>query len=179
MDTKDVWNSVKGIVGKVAPVLGNAIVPGAGGVAGSLLSSVLGCDNDPISVEKALIGATPDQLNELKNLENTHKERLIELGIENDKLHVQNTQDARARELEIVKITGKKDYNLYILAWTVVFGFFALCLYLMSKPLPQGSNEVVFMLFGALASGFGVVLQYFFGSSKSSSDKTSLMATKK
>jgi hypothetical protein len=27
------------------------------------------------------------------------------------------------------------------------------------------------MLFGALATGFGQVLQYFFGSSKSSSDK--------
>ena len=47
---------------------------------------------------------------------------------------------------------------------------------LMQYKLSEGSNEVVFMLFGALATGFGTVLQYFFGSSKSSSDKTQLMA---
>ena len=179
MDTKDVWNSIKGIVGKIAPVLGNAIVPGAGGIAGSLISSVLGCDSDPMSIEKALINATPEQMVEIKNLENSHKEKLIELGIENDKLYVQDIQDARRREIEIVKATGKKDYNLYVLAWTVIVGFFALCGFLMVKPLPTGATEVVYMLFGALASGFGVVLQYFFGSSKSSSDKTTLMAVKK
>ena len=48
----------------------------------------------------------------------------------------------------------------------------------MFRQLPQGSNDVVFMLFGALASGFGVVLQYFFGSSKSSSDKTKHLVLK-
>ena len=49
----------------------------------------------------------------------------------------------------------------------------------MNIPLPDGSSDVVFMLFGALVTGFGTVLQYFFGSSKSSTDKTSLLAGKK
>ena len=179
MDTKDLWKSVKGIVGKVAPVLGNAIVPGAGGIAGTLISNVLGCDNDPMAIEKALVNATPEQITKLKEIETKHEERLIELGIENDKLYVQDTQNARQREIEIVKATGKRDYNLYILAWTVIFGFFLLCGFLMYRPLPQGSSDVVYMLFGGLNIGFGTVLQYFFGSSKSSSDKTKLIVSKK
>ena len=178
MDTKDIWNSVKGIVGKIAPVLGNAIVPGAGGVAGSIVANVLGCDNDPMDIERALVNATPEQINQLKEIEAKHKEKLVELALENDKLYVQDTQNARLREIEIVKATGKKDYNLYVLAWTVLVGFFLLCGFLMFRQLPQGSNDVVFMLFGALASGFGVVLQYFFGSSKSSSDKTKHLVLK-
>ena len=175
MSASDIWNSIKGIVGKVAPVLGNAIVPGVGGVAGSLIANVLGCENDPMSIETALHSATPEQFTELKKLEHTHKERLIELGIENDLMYVKDVQDAREREIAIVKATGKKDINLYILAWIVIVGFFGLCTFLMYRPLPAGSSDVTFMLFGALATGFGTVLQYFFGSSKSSSDKTGLL----
>jgi hypothetical protein len=44
--------------------------------------------------------------------------------------------------------------------------------------LPPGQNEVIFMLFGAISSGFGQVLGFFFGSSKSSADKTQLLGKK-
>jgi hypothetical protein len=71
-----------------------------------------------------------------------------------------------------------RELNLYVLAWTIIIGFFTLCGILMWKPLPQGSNEVVFMLFGALSAGFGSVVGYFFGSSKSSSDKTKMLSQK-
>jgi len=47
----------------------------------------------------------------------------------------------------------------------------------MRIKIPEGSNQVVFLLFGALATGFGQVLQYFFGSSKSSAEKTQLLLT--
>jgi lipopolysaccharide export LptBFGC system permease protein LptF len=72
--------------------------------------------------------------------------------------------------------TGKKDLNLYILAWTVVGGFFALCAILMEVSLPEGSSQIVYLLFGGLVTGFTQVLGYFFGSYKSSNDKTKLLA---
>lgn len=172
----DIWNGVKKTLGVVAPVLANAIVPGSGGLAASLVSSVLGVENTPEAINEAIKSATPEQLVSLKKIENDHKERLVELAIENDKIYLNDRQNARNREMEIVKSTGKTDKNLYTLAWTVVIGYFLLCTALMYVPLPQGSNQVVFMLFGALSSGFGMVLQYFFGSSKSSSDKTQHMA---
>ena len=73
----------------------------------------------------------------------------------------------------------KKNVMLYSLAIVVVVGFFVLTGTLLWVPLPDGSPEAIFMLFGALATGFGTVLQYFFGSSKSSADKTELMNGKK
>jgi hypothetical protein len=39
------------------------------------------------------------------------------------------------------------------------------------------TSPAVYMLFGALSAGFGSVMQYFFGSSKGSADKTQLMAS--
>jgi len=170
----DVWDGVKNIIGKTAPLLANAIIPGSGGVASGLISNMLGVENDPIKIQDRLL-ANPDNLLKLKELETKHEERLIELSTENNKVFIQDVQNARTREIEITKSTGKKDYNLYVLAWSVIIGFFVLCWLLMKYPLPEGSNEVVFMLFGGLNAGFATVLSYFFGSSKSSSDKTKLL----
>jgi uncharacterized membrane-anchored protein YitT (DUF2179 family) len=75
-----------------------------------------------------------------------------------------------------VKATGKRDYNLYILAWTVVVGFFGLCAALLFKAIPDGQNDIVYVLFGGLVTGFSTVLAYFFGSSKGSADKTKFLA---
>jgi len=41
--------------------------------------------------------------------------------------------------------------------------------------LPEANVGPVNQLFGAMATGFGMVLQYFFGSSKGSADKTAAM----
>ncbi|MBW1730019.1 MAG: hypothetical protein JRH08_00810 [Deltaproteobacteria bacterium] len=117
-------------------------------------------------------GKVPPEVQvKLQELMYQHAERIYELEI-------QDRQGARRREIEVVKATGTKDVFLYFLAMLVVAGFFALCALLMYKPLPQGSTQAVFLLFGALATGFGSVLNYFFGSSKSSKEKTELLAKK-
>ncbi len=74
--------------------------------------------------------------------------------------------------MESEKATGKRDMNLYVLAWMVVGLFFALVGLLMFVVLPEANVGPVNQLFGAMATGFGMVLQYFFGSSKGSADKT-------
>lgn len=169
---------IKSIVGKAAPILGNAILPGIGGPALSMIAKIFGCDPEPESVYEALKNATPEQVLAMKDMENKHEERLIELATEETKLHVENTKDARNREIEITKITGKRDINLYVLAWLVVLGFFGLMSLMIFVDIPETNIGPVNQLFGALAAGFAVVLAYFFGSSKSSSDKTKLMANK-
>ncbi len=69
-----------------------------------------------------------------------------------------------------------KEINISIIAYLIIAGFFALLGMMIFQPLPEGSSEAIFLLFGALASGFGAVVNYFFGSSKSSNDKTKLMS---
>jgi len=174
----DLWDGVKKGLSTVAPLLANAVLPGSGGVVGSLVSGVLGCDNKPEAITNALANATPEQKVALIKIQNTHEENLVKLATENDKIYLQDVQQARDREIAIVKATGKKDYNLYILAWTVIVGFFLLVYFMMYVTLPEKNIGPVNQLFGALATGFGMVLSYFFGSSKSSKDKTAMLRPK-
>jgi hypothetical protein len=96
---------------------------------------------------------------------------------DNDELiaRLADTQGARAMKSDGEKSTGKRDLNLYLLAWLMVVGFFVLMGVIMFVKVPEDSTGVVFMLFGALSSSFGAVINFFFGSSQSSKDKTELM----
>jgi len=181
------WKDVAKVVSNVAPLLGTLIGGSAGGAIGTavkLVASALGVGEDPEEVMQA-IQTDPEALVKIKELELKHQEELAKLALERERLaaeqeraRLQDLMSARQREIEVTRATGKRDVNLYVLAWTVVCGFFGLCFALMKVPIPEGANDVVFMLFGALAAGFGQVLQYFFGSSKSSAEKTLLLATR-
>lgn len=173
----DFWEGAKQALVKIGvPVIAGALVPGSSGFASRMASKILGCEDTPEALQVAAQKATPDQIQALKEMENRHEEKLAELNLEQDKIALQNTQSARNREMAIVQATGKKDYNLYILGWSIVFGFFGLTLYMMAYEMPEGNLGPVNQLFGALVMGFGGVVNYFFGSSKSSSDKNSLLS---
>ena len=167
---------------KALPLLGGLLGGPAGALgakaAVSLISSALDLEPEKTTPDDVLelVQANPESLIRLKEAEMAHKERLQALLLEEQELQLKDVADARARERAIVEATGKKDLNLYILAWTVVGGFFALCAILMKVTLPESSSQVVYLLFGGLVAGFTQVLGYFFGSSKSSSDKTRLLA---
>ena len=115
----------------------------------------------------------------LKQIELNNKTELEKIALQRDEAYLKDTQSARDREVEIVKATGKKDINLYVLAWTIVTGFFISVGTLMFVSLPETSSQAVFLLCGALIAGFGSVIHYFFGTNKSSGDKTALLALKK
>ena len=74
---------------------------------------------------------------------------------------------------------AKKDLNAYILAWLIVLGFFALTIYLLHLVHTGGQIKdqtgSVFMLLGTVSTAFGIVVQYFFGSTKGSAEKTAAM----
>ena len=97
--------------------------------------------------------------------------------------YLKDVADARAREVAVVQATGKKDINLYMLAWTFVVGFFVAIITMMvlvlSGKMPDNMPQyVVFLLgslFGTFTSGVTAIIQYFFGSSKGSHEKTEMM----
>lgn len=70
---------------------------------------------------------------------------------------------------------ARADLHRYILAWTVVVGFFAVLVVLMFTPLPEAAVGPVNQLFGALTAAMGMVVNFFFGSSDSSRRKTELL----
>jgi len=174
----DTWNRVKDLIGGAAPLVGTLVGGPAGGAVGTLLSSALGVEDTPEAIETELRG-NPEALVKVRELELTHKTKFEELALENTRAHLADRQDARVAEIERMK-AGASNRFMYTLAVLVTAGFFLLCGVLMFKTsaIPEGSREVAFVLFGTLSTAFGGVMQYFFGSSKGSSEKTSLLANK-
>ena len=189
------WKEVAGKVAKAAPMLGSLLGPAgtaAGGII-SLIGSAFGLTEEETTPDKInqIIEQDPQALLKFKELEMKHKEKLEELLLEREKIKIeeerirlQDVASARSREIAIVQATGKKDYNLYILAWLFISGFFATIIVMtvlsFTDRIPESMPDyMIFLLgnlFGALSAGTGAIIQYFFGSSKSSGDKTTMMA---
>ncbi len=178
---KDVGNAIAEFAPALAGVVGGAFGGGAVGTLASsgvsVLLNALGLKSDakPDEVMEA-IKASPEAALKLKEAEIEFKVKMGEQRLEEVKANLADRGSARTREVEITKATGRRDINQYILAWVIVSGFFGLTSLLVFKTVPQDSSGVVFMLFGALSAAFGGVTQYYFGSSKGSSEKTELLA---
>lgn len=173
------WNDIKGLIGKGAPLIGTLLGGPAGGAVASLVANALGVEDTPDAISAAL-KSDPGALLKLKELEFTHKTRFQELMLEETKAHLADRQSARQREIEIQKAGGSNKL-MYILGSLIVVGFFASLIVLLFKTtaIPAGSRDAIMLLFGSLIASFGAVVQYFFGSSKGSSDKTALLVNKK
>jgi len=181
------WKEVGNTVKKVAPMLGTVLggpVGGAVGGAVSMLMSAFGInsegDPDPGEV-LSRIQMDPEWRVKLRQIESDNQVALQQLVIEQERIYLQDRQSARLADVEKTKATGSRDYNLYILAWVIVVGFFGLVGLLIFRQIPD-TNEMAKvalpMLFGAMISGFKDVLGYFFGTSKSSREKTQLLTRK-
>jgi len=87
--------------------------------------------------------------------------------LQSKKMIFDDKLNARGREVEVTKTTGKRDYALIALAVVIVIGFFAGLVSLIFVTLDKGSGtyELLYMMFGALITKFGTVVDYFFGSS--------------
>ena len=122
---------------------------------------------------------TDEQVAELKKFEMTNKIELEKLALANkqeDNRHAEkkteiitaDKSNARNREIEVVKTTGKKDNTVTILAGVIVIGFFSGLISLVFVTLDKGSGtyELLYMMFGALVIKFGTVVDYFFGASE-------------
>ena len=90
-----------------------------------------------------------------------------EAKLQSKKMVFDDKSNARNREVEVTKATGKKDNAVTILAGVIVFGFFGGLISLVFVHLDKGCGayELLYMAFGALTMKFGTVVDYFFGSS--------------
>ena len=134
----------KKLAGKGLKLLGGAI-PG-GGIVMDMVSSALDTDPTPEAVAKA-IDENPDAALKLTEIQTRHKEVLEGIALERARLEIEGERDrladvqsARNMNIAGMQATGKRDINLYVLAWTVIVGFFALMTLLIFRPLPSGAE---------------------------------------
>ena len=178
------WDNIKELIGTSAPVIGTLLGGPAGGAVGGLISKVLGVDNTPEAIELALMN-NPDALLKIKELETSKELAILQAELENkridvgsvidnrkldnekDQMFLSDKQSARSRQTDSEKATGKVDVALYVIAGVIVLAFFAsiLALIFITLDKQSGTYELLLMLFGALTTKFGTVVDYFFGAS--------------
>lgn len=68
-----------------------------------------------------------------------------------------------------------KDIFQYVLGTVVVITFIILLWFLFKKEIPQTNMNLLSLIIGALIGSFTTVVQYFFGSSKGSAEKSEIL----
>lgn len=164
-------------VAALAPTIGTALGGPFGALAGTVLGSILGVKKEDGSIdsslealEKAVKGLTPEDYVKLKVAEQEFQTKMVELDIEKDKLSFNDRDSARKREMEV------KDSTPKLLALLVSVGFFGLLVALMLvKDIPTSTHELLNTMVGACGTGWTMMLAYYFGSSRGSDSKNSVI----
>ncbi len=152
------FDAIKNIVGAVAPTLGTALGGPLGGAAASAIAGVLGCDNDPQSLQKALAKATPEQLSEIKKAELDFEARMKELDVDLYALQTADTADARKH--------FAKDWTARFLAITLCLLFAGYIVLVTVLPPDQNSDAIINLILGSITGSFSTVIAFYFGSSQ-------------
>lgn len=159
----------KSIVKTVAPALGTAL---AGPMAGMAIREIgnrwLGSDTaGSKEIEEAVLNATPDQLAELRQIDSDFKVRMRELDIDLEKLEVEDRKSARS----LFSISVWPQMLL-----SAVFGigyFWVLYLFMAHGVAVDDSLRDAFnIILGVLTAAISSILQFWFGSSLGSKEKT-------
>ena len=148
---------LKNLVGTVAPTIGTALGGPMGGMAANMIADVLGCDNDPKSIQKAMDSATPEQMLELKKAEAEFEVKMKELEVEVFKLEVADTQDARK--------TFSKDWTARIIGIAVIGGFMGYIFLVTLQPPEQNSEALINLVLGYLGGLASAIISFYFGAS--------------
>lgn len=167
----------------VAPKLGLALGGPLGGLAGGLLSQGIGrllgkqdASGAPVpatqkEIETALIGADPQTLLAIKNIEADLAKHMADLGLQEEQLKYQDTANARGREIAV------KDWTPKIIAYLVIVLVLIAEGSMFFVGQPRGIDGVVLgRILGTLDSALMLVLGYYFGSSAGSASKDVTLA---
>ena len=177
MDLKDLGKSFASLGLKV---LGTAVGGPAGTAVADMVGHVLGLDSSAPDAIATAVAADPQAALKLKQFELDHALELQKLVLQEQSLWLSDVQSARTREVETTKATGKRDLNLFALAWVIMGGFIGLigCLIVLQvvyKSIIQ-SDPLISLLVGSLSTDAGMVVGYFFGSSKGADESTRILA---
>jgi hypothetical protein len=165
----------KALVQTVAPWIGTALGGPLGGAAVSAIGDALGLsDKNEAAVKAALSGATPEQMLALKQADQQFALRMQELGFKQvadmEALAAGDRKDAR----DMQKTT--RSPIPAVLSILVTAGYFLVLLGMMMGWLKAGDSQALLLMLGSLSTGWGVVMAFWFGTTRGSEVKTELLA---
>ena len=162
------WSKIKDAVGKYAPVAGMLLGGPAGGAVGGLISSALGVGNDPDAVATALMD--PQKVGELRKWAMEHEQELQRLALQTLQTELADTQHARSTHAASVMPA------VVTALLTLICG--SMLSMLLFFEIPVANRDILIQSFGTVLGFWGASIAYWVGTTRSSSDKTRLMAGK-
>lgn len=160
------------ILGTVAPALATAAGgPLAGAAVKAIASKLL---NKPEAtqdeVEAAVIGADPQTLLKLRELDQQFAKDMQAAGIRLEEIEAEDRANARAREISV------RDRTPAALALLITTGFFGTLGWMLINGKPATGGDALLVMLGALGGAWASVCSYYFGSSAGSKLKTEALA---
>lgn len=167
----DEW---KKLLGSVAPLVGTALGGPLGGVAASFVADKLGLSEKTVAAVTEVLKETkldPAQVAQLKQAEIDFQKFCKTHEIDVEKVHAADRASAR----EMLKATGSA-----VPAWLtfiIVVAVLGLEGWMILKGTPQGIDQLVLgRIMGTLDMALGLVLAFWFGTTRNSQEKTNLLA---
>ena len=163
------WHSVIDVVKKLAPTAATAIGGPFAGLATKTIMSALGVDTEEQAVE-AIASGDPDVLLKLRKVDNAFKARMRELDIKEEDLHRKDRDSAR----DLAKATSIVPQLVLSTVYTVAYAV-VLWAFVTGKVQIQPEAQAQFgIVLGVLTAAQAQVLNFWFGSSSGSKQKTAL-----
>jgi hypothetical protein len=163
----------KSLVGSVAPTIATALGGPLAGMAVKAVGDALGVQaptEDTVSA--ALANATPDQLAAIKKADQDFAAKMKELDIKLEELETQDRASARGMQVNL------RSNIPAMLGTLITVGFFGILIGLMGGWLHTGDSNELLLLLGALATSWGAVVNFYYGSSQQSHMQTRILGEK-
>ena len=154
---------------QIAPTIATALGGPLAGMAVSAVSKAIGVDPDKVEDIISNNKLTADQVAQIKIAEIELAKQAQELGLNFEKLAVDDRKSARDMQKET------RDFLPRLLAVSVTLGYFGIIAFVLMSGLPMNGSEVLLMLLGTLSAGWTGVMAFYFGSSSGSQKKDSMI----
>lgn len=159
------------VLKNVAPAIATALGGPAAGIATKFLgNALLGDENaDPEAILEA--AQSPENLVKLKQIDADFKVKMAEAGIKLEKVHAEDRAGARAMAI------AKGQWPQIILSTVYVLSF-SMAMYFTLTAEGEFSDAqlaIIGPLIGILSYGLAQIMNFWFGSSSGSKEKTAIM----
>lgn len=158
---------------EVAPLLGAALGGPLGGAAATFIASKLGLEANTVEAVQEVLQSgrmTPDQITAMKLAELDFQKFLKENDIKLEQLVTADRADARRMAVET-----SSPVPAY-LSIGVTVGYFAILIGMMVGWFDVKDSTPMMIMLGSLSTAWGVVMSFWFGTTRSSSEKNHIIA---
>ena len=157
----------------IAPMIGSALGGPLGGAAAAFVADKLGIQEKTVDAVKDILQSgqmTGEQIASLKLAEIEFQKFLKDNAIKLEEVHAADRSDARKMQAVI------RSPMPAVLSIMVTAGYFGVLIGMMTDVLNVQDSQALLIMLGSLGTAWGMVMAFWFGTTKGSSEKTELLA---